>query len=93
MEELQQRAQMLIEALPYIQAWAGKTIVIKYGGSVMTDPALKAGVAQDLALLRYVGICPVGGCPLRSTCKPSGVRRQDTGAPLPNNSTAPRAPG
>jgi acetylglutamate kinase len=66
MEELQQRAQMLIEALPYIQKWAGQTVVIKYGGSVMTDPDLKAGVAQDLALLRYVGICPVvvhGGGP------------------------------
>ena len=66
MQELQQRAQMLVEALPYIQQWAGQTIVIKYGGSVMTDPALKAGVAQDLALLRYVGIQPVivhGGGP------------------------------
>ncbi|NLO73606.1 MAG: acetylglutamate kinase [candidate division WS1 bacterium] len=66
MKQLQQRAQVLIEALPYIQKWAGQTIVIKYGGSVMTDPALQAMVAQDLALLRYVGVCPVvvhGGGP------------------------------
>lgn len=66
MKDLQRRAQILIEALPYLQKWAGKTIVVKYGGAVMTDPALKAEVARDLALLRCVGICPVvvhGGGP------------------------------
>jgi len=66
MKDLQLRAQMLIEALPYIQKWAGQTVVIKYGGAAMTDPALKAEVARDLALLRYVGILPVvvhGGGP------------------------------
>lgn len=66
MKDLQLRAQMLIEALPYIQKWSGKTIVVKYGGAAMTDPTLKAEVARDLALLRYVGILPVvvhGGGP------------------------------
>ncbi len=66
MKDLQLRAQMLIEALPYIQKWAGQTVVVKYGGAAMTDPALKAEVARDLALLRYVGILPVvvhGGGP------------------------------
>lgn len=56
MEELQQRAGTLIEALPYIQQWSGKTVVVKYGGAAMTDPDLQRSVAQDLVLLRYVGI-------------------------------------
>ncbi len=56
MKELQQRASTLIEALPYIQQWAGKTVVVKYGGAAMTEPALQRSVAQDLVLLRYVGI-------------------------------------
>jgi len=56
MKELQQRASTLVEALPYIQQWAGKTVVVKYGGAAMTEPALQRSVAQDLVLLRYVGI-------------------------------------
>ncbi len=56
MKELQQRASTLIEALPYIQQWAGKTVVVKYGGAAMIEPALQRSVAQDLVLLRYVGI-------------------------------------
>jgi len=56
MEDLQRRADTLIEALPYIQQWAGKTIVVKYGGAAMTDPQMQDNVARDLVLLRYVGI-------------------------------------
>ena len=56
MKQLQQRASVLIEALPYIQQWAGQTVVVKYGGAAMTDPKLQHSVAQDLVLLRYVGI-------------------------------------
>jgi len=56
MEDLQRRADTLIEALPYIQQWAGRTIVIKYGGAAMTDPQMQDNVAQDLVLLRCVGI-------------------------------------
>ena len=56
MEQFQQRASTLIEALPYIQQWAGKTVVVKYGGAAMTDSDLQRSVAQDLVLLRYVGI-------------------------------------
>ncbi len=56
MEDLQRRADTLIEALPYIQQWAGKTIVVKYGGAAMTDPQMQDNVAQDIVLLRYVGI-------------------------------------
>ena len=50
------RAHTLIEALPYIRQWAGKTVVVKYGGAAMTDPALKRSVTKDLVLLHYVGV-------------------------------------
>lgn len=70
MDQLQQQAQTLIEALPYIRQWAGKTVVVKYGGNAMTDDALKRSVAEDLVLLHYVGIKVVavhGGGPMIST--------------------------
>jgi acetylglutamate kinase len=56
----------LLEALPYIRAFAGKTVVIKYGGAAMTDPGLKEEFARDVVLLKYVGLNPVvvhGGGP------------------------------
>lgn len=59
-------AAILTEALPYIQKYAGKTIVVKYGGNAMTDPALQQGFARDIVLLKQVGINPVvvhGGGP------------------------------
>ncbi|HFD31458.1 MAG TPA: acetylglutamate kinase, partial [Gammaproteobacteria bacterium] len=61
-----QTAEILIEALPYIQNYSGKTIVIKYGGNAMTDEKLKQQFAQDIVLLKQVGINPVvvhGGGP------------------------------
>jgi len=61
-----QRAQILIEALPYLKTFSGKTVVIKYGGAAMVDDALKRQFAEDLVLLKYVGINPVvvhGGGP------------------------------
>lgn len=66
MDELIKKANVLVEALPYIRAFAGKTIVIKYGGKAMTDPSLKDGFATDVVLLKYVGLNPVvvhGGGP------------------------------
>ncbi len=60
------RVSVLSEALPYLQRFRGKTIVIKYGGAAMKDPSLKAGVIKDLVLLACVGIRPVlihGGGP------------------------------
>lgn len=57
---------ILTEALPYIQRYSGKTIVIKYGGNAMTDPKLEQGFAKDVVLLKQVGINPVivhGGGP------------------------------
>jgi acetylglutamate kinase len=56
----------LLEALPYIREFHGKTVVIKYGGAAMTDPALKQEFARDVVLLKYVGMNPViihGGGP------------------------------
>jgi acetylglutamate kinase len=61
-----QAANILIEALPYIQKYSGKTIVIKYGGNAMVDEHLKHCFAQDIVLLKQVGINPVvvhGGGP------------------------------
>lgn len=60
------RAQILIEALPYIQRFQGKTIVIKYGGNAMVDEALKQSFARDVVLMKLVGMNPVivhGGGP------------------------------
>ncbi len=61
-----QIAHVLIEALPYIQRFTGKTIVVKYGGHAMTDEQLKNSFARDIVLLKLVGINPVvvhGGGP------------------------------
>lgn len=66
MEKLIEKAKTLIEAMPYIQTFRGKTFVIKYGGNAMIDEALKQGFAQDVVLMRYIGINPVivhGGGP------------------------------
>jgi len=66
MEKFIGKAEVLMEALPYIQRFYGKTFVIKYGGSAMVDEELKASFAQDMVLLKYVGINPVvvhGGGP------------------------------
>lgn len=60
------QALVLAQALPYIRQFHGKTMVIKYGGNAMTDPALQAAFAQDVVLLKLVGINPVvvhGGGP------------------------------
>ncbi len=59
MDELVRKAEILIEALPYIQTFAGKTIVIKYGGAAMENDALKHSVMQDVVLMKYIGMNPV----------------------------------
>jgi acetylglutamate kinase len=61
-----QIAQVLTEALPYIQRYQGKCVVIKYGGNAMVDEALKSGFARDVVLMKLVGIHPIvihGGGP------------------------------
>ncbi len=64
--EPREKAEILAQALPYIRKFHGKTMVIKYGGNAMTDPALQADFAEDVVLLKLVGINPVvvhGGGP------------------------------
>ncbi|MGH2795406.1 MAG: acetylglutamate kinase, partial [Actinomycetota bacterium] len=60
------KARILMEALPYIKRYHGRTVVVKYGGAAMDDPALRASFANDIVLMRYVGMNPVvvhGGGP------------------------------
>ncbi len=62
----QEKAKVIAEALPYIQRFWDKTVVIKYGGNAMTDPVLKTAFARDVVLLKLVGLNPVivhGGGP------------------------------
>lgn len=66
MEELIKKANILIESLPYIKRFTGKTIVIKYGGNAMVEEHLKESFAKDIVLMKYIGINPVvvhGGGP------------------------------
>ena len=59
LENWQEKAEVLIEALPYIQRFRGKIIVVKYGGSAMVDHELKKSVIRDVALLKLVGFRPI----------------------------------
>ena len=66
MKDLLAKAATLTEALPWIKATSGSIVVLKYGGSAMTDPALRESVASDIVLMKLVGINPVvvhGGGP------------------------------
>ncbi|MCM8711980.1 acetylglutamate kinase [Clostridium sp. SYSU_GA19001] len=66
METLIRKAEILIEALPYIQKLYGKTVVIKYGGNAMISEELKNSVMEDITLLKFIGVNPVivhGGGP------------------------------
>jgi acetylglutamate kinase len=66
MEEIIKKADVLIEALPYIQSFYDRTIVIKYGGAAMTDNEIRRNVLEDIVFMSYVGMRPVlvhGGGP------------------------------
>lgn len=66
MQKLIEKASTLVESLPYIRRFYGKTIVVKYGGSAMVEDELKNNFAKDIVLLKYVGINPIivhGGGP------------------------------
>ena len=66
MEPIIKKAEILIEALPYMQKLHGKTVVIKYGGNAMISDELKNSVMEDITLLKYIGLNPVvvhGGGP------------------------------
>ncbi|ERM91708.1 acetylglutamate kinase [Caldanaerobacter subterraneus] len=71
------KAHILVEALPYIKKFSGKTVVIKYGGSAMLDCNLKKMVMQDVVLMKFVGLNPVivhgGGPEISSFLKKLGI--------------------
>ena len=72
-----EKAEVLIEALPYLQRYAGRTFVVKYGGHAMGDPEAARGFAEDIVLLKAVGINPVvvhgGGPQIGAMLKKLGV--------------------
>ena len=66
MQELIKKAEILVEAMPYIQKFHGKTVVVKYGGNAMINEHLKNSVMEDITLLKYIGMHPIvvhGGGP------------------------------
>ncbi len=71
-----ERAHILLESLPYIRAFYGKTIVVKYGGHAMVDEGLKDSFARDIVLMKYIGMHPVvvhgGGPQIGQTMKRMG---------------------
>ncbi|WP_449245662.1 acetylglutamate kinase [Desulfobacca acetoxidans] len=77
MDEWIKKADVLIEALPYMRRFQGQTLVIKYGGHAMKDEDLKRGFAQDIVLLKYLGLNPVvvhgGGPQISQTLKRMGI--------------------
>jgi acetylglutamate kinase len=75
-----EKAAMLIEALPYLQKFAGSTVVVKYGGNAMQNDELKNNVIKDIIFLKYSGICPVvvhgGGPELTAMLKTLGKKSE-----------------
>jgi len=78
MEEWVEKARVLIEALPYIQTFYGKTVVIKYGGHAMVNDHLKQSFARDVVLMRYIGLRPIvvhgGGPQIGEVLKRMGIQ-------------------
>lgn len=75
---IQDRADVLVKALPYIQKWAGKTIVVKYGGNAMINEELKDAMMRDIVLMQLVGINVVlvhGGGPEISAMRRKSARK------------------
>ena len=78
MEELIKKAQILIDALPYIQRFAGKTVVIKYGGNAMINEERKNQVMEDITLLKFIGLNPIvvhgGGPDISKALSEKGIK-------------------
>ena len=78
MQELIKKAGILIEALPYIQKFSGKTVVIKYGGNAMINEELKNSVMEDITLLKFIGLNPIvvhgGGPDISKALNERGVK-------------------
>ena len=77
-EKEQAKAEILIEAIPYVRKFAGETVVIKYGGSAMIDERLKKAVIKDVAMLKYLGLKPIivhgGGKEITATLERMGKK-------------------
>ena len=77
------KANILVEALPYIQSLTGKTVVIKYGGNAMVSEQLKNSVMEDITLLKFIGINPVvvhgGGPDISAMLERLGIRSEFRG--------------
>lgn len=80
MQELIKKAGILIEALPYIQKFSGKTVVIKYGGNAMINDELKNSVMEDITLLKFIGLKPIvvhgGGPDISAELDQHGVKSE-----------------
>ena len=80
MQEIVDKAKVLMEALPYMRRLYGKTIVIKYGGHAMTDASLQASFAADVVLLKHIGVRPVvvhgGGPQIAATLERMGRKSE-----------------
>ena len=80
MKKLIHKAEILLETLPYIKSFYGKTIVIKYGGNAMVSDDLKKNFALDIVMMKYIGINPVvvhgGGPQIDKTLKALGIKSQ-----------------
>ncbi len=80
MEKYIEKAKVLVEALPYIKQFNGKTVVIKYGGSAMVDERIKEMVIEDIVLMKLVGFKPVivhgGGKEISKTLKSMGIESE-----------------
>ena len=95
-------AQVLTEALPYIQRFTGKTIVVKFGGNAMVDQQLKTDFARDITLLKLIGINPVVVTDALQGASPATVEAAARAASIaerpdritgtgPSRSTSPRS--
>lgn len=80
MEELIKKAQILIDALPYMQKFYGKTVVVKYGGNAMINEELKNHVIEDIILLKFIGLNPIvvhgGGPDISTALNEKGIKSQ-----------------
>src|SRR4030043_833844 len=80
MEEAIKKADVLIEALPYIKKFHKKTIVIKYGGSILGDEKIRKGILEDIVFMNFMGLRPVlvhgGGPNINERMRTSGIKTE-----------------
>ena len=80
MEKLIKKAEILIEALPYMQKFGGSTVVVKYGGNAMINEELKNSVMEDITLLKFIGLNPIvvhgGGPDISKALNERGVKSE-----------------